>query len=289
MVFVKREPKPSHGFNVVTLMNHEQVSGEVGLEVEVEGNKFPKTGPYGGAGDSDKIPKVWRYTKDNSLRGADNAEYVLRAPLKFDEIPKAVNDLWKMFADYGSVLDDSNRTSVHVHLNVQSWHLNRLTSFMAAYYILEEILTEWCGDNRVGNLFCLRAKDAPALITHVKAFVKLNGSCPFNSDIHHYAALNTHALHKYGSLEFRTLRGVLDPQPILDWVAILRRLYDLSADFADPRLIVDQFIARTVRVLHYVVGGNGSSSQAGYSLQRRRHPREPVRRRQDGAGYLLLS
>lgn len=243
MVFVKRDPKPSPGFDVVTMMDNKSQSGEVGIEVEVEGNKFPKHQQSGvqHAKDPERIPPEWKSLKDGSLRGADNQEYVLKAPLPFDAIPGAVNNLFKMFTDYGTVLDDSNRTSVHVHVNVQSWHMNRLTTFMAMYYILEEILTEWCGDHRVGNLFCLRAKDAPALIRHVREFVRSDGRSGFSSNIHHYAALNTHALNKYGSLEFRTLRGVLEPTPIIEWVSIIRRLYDLSSNYPDPRELVETF------------------------------------------------
>ncbi len=242
MCFVKREPVPQPGFNVVTMMGNKQTVGQVGIEVEVEGNKFPKTAYHGGPAVSpEKIPEVWRYVKDGSLRGADNAEYVLAQPLPFDDVPKAVKDLFQMFSDFGSVLDDSNRTSVHVHLNVQEFHIDRLTVFMSMYYILEEILTEFCGDHRVGNLFCLRAKDAPALISHVKAFVRSNGKAGFRENVHHYAAMNTHALNKYGSLEFRALRGVTNPQPILEWVAVLRRLYELSAEYNDPRTLVEGF------------------------------------------------
>lgn len=243
MVFLRRETRPKVGFNVLTLMNHETTEGQVGIEVEVEGNKFPKhIYPGQNPVNPEKIPAVWRSVKDGSLRGVDNQEYVLKQPLPFDDIPKAVADLWKMFDDFGTVLTDSNRTSVHVHVNVQSWHLNRLTTFMGMYYILEEILTEWCGDNRVGNLFCLRAKDAPALIQHTRKFLQSDGKgYGFSGNIHHYAGLNTHALNKYGSLEFRTLRGVLSPEPIVEWVKIIRRLYELSAEYPDPRMMVESF------------------------------------------------
>jgi hypothetical protein len=242
MVFLKREAKPSRGFDVVTIMGNKDTTGQVGLEVEVEGNKFPKHAyPNQNAVDPEKIPSVWKSVKDGSLRGADSQEYVLKSPLSFDEVPEAVNSLWKMFNDYGSVLDDSNRTSVHVHVNVQTWHMNRLTTFVAMYYILEEILTEWCGDHRVGNLFCLRAKDAPAIVRHFRNFVRTDGGSSFEQNVHHYAGLNTHALNKYGSLEFRALRGVQEPGPIIEWVSIIRRLYELSAEYDDPRTMVEMF------------------------------------------------
>jgi len=145
-----------------------------------------------------------------------------------------------MFEKFGSVLSESNRTSVHVHLNVQSFHLNRLCSFVALYYSVEELLTAWCGDHRIGNLFCLRGTDAPAIITRFKEFVLSDGANRF-SDGMHYGGLNVQALQKFGSLEIRSLRGVTDPNTILNWVSILERIYKMSADFPDPRSICESF------------------------------------------------
>jgi hypothetical protein len=218
-----------------------EVSGDIGIEIEVEGNKFPKHA-YDGYDpvDPDRIPKQWLYHRDGSLRGEDNAEYVLKKPLKFSEVPKAINDLWQMFSDYGTVLDVSNRTSVHVHLNVQDFYINRLCSFAAMYLSVEDILTGWCGDHRVGNLFCLRAKDAPAIVTELKDFFKLNGKKKFSGGMH-YAGFNPSSLHRFGSIEIRTLRGCIDPADILTWVGVLQRIYDLSAEYEDPRRVVEGF------------------------------------------------
>lgn len=236
-VFVSKSSEARPGPNICNLLARTEKKGDIGIEIEVEGNKFPKDTSNSQLA---LIPKEWKYTKDGSLRGQDNAEYVLREPIKFEEVPGAVTELWDMFSKYGSVLDESNRTSVHVHLNVGRWHLNRLTSFLAMYFAVEEILTEWCGEHRVGNLFCLRAKDAPAIVTTLKRFIQQDGAVELPSSLH-YAGLNANAIMKFGSLEIRSLRGCTDPQHILDWVAVLERIYNLSADFADPRALVDSF------------------------------------------------
>lgn len=224
MVFVRHEDKPVTGFNVGVVMNKKNTPGLVGLEIEVEGTKLPKQ----------NAPLPWVYHPDGSLRGADNAEYVLNKPIEFEAVPKALEVLWDKFRECGSTLDDSNRTSVHVHLNCQSFFFNRLTTLMGMYFTFEEILTEWCGEHRVGNLFCLRAKDAPAIVSQIKKFIRTDGKTPIH-DHHHYAGLNANALGKFGSLEFRSLRGCSDQQTIVDWVSILERMYRLSADFTDPR------------------------------------------------------
>lgn len=214
------------------LLRKKATKGSIGLEIECEGNKFKK----------EFLPGQWAYHQDNSLRGQDNAEYVLVRPIEFDKVPEALDSLWGMFADYGTVLADSNRTSVHVHLNVQDWYLNRLTSFLAMYFCVEELLTAWCGEHRIGNLFCLRAKDAPAIVSQLRKFVRRNGNYQI-PDGFHYAGLNAQALFKFGSIEIRTLRGPTDKQVILDWVAMLERLYKLSAEYDDPRDICGLFSA----------------------------------------------
>jgi hypothetical protein len=111
---------------------------------------------------------------------------------------------------------------------------------MALWYTFEEVLTEWCGEHRVGNLFCLRAMDAPAIIAQLRKFIKNDGQSQLSEHLH-YAGLNAHALAKFGSLEVRTLRGCSDPQTIIDWVGILERLYNLSAEYEDPRDICGAF------------------------------------------------
>jgi len=220
--------------------------GDIGLEVEVEGNCFPKEEEVFEEDEGydtvrhELIPDQWNYVHDGSLRGQDNAEYVLVDPIMFDEVPKALSDLWDMFETYGSVLDDSNRTSVHVHLNALTWHVNRVCAFTSMYVALEEVLTNWCGDHRVGNLFCLRAKDAPGIISKARSFF-CNGQLNALDDGLHYAGLNLNALLRHGSIEVRTMRGVRDPEIIQVWVDVLRNIYELSGQFPDPRAICETF------------------------------------------------
>jgi hypothetical protein len=142
--------------------------------------------------------------------------------------------------DYGSVIDDSNRTSVHVHLNCQGFTLTGLPLLLRCYFAVEEVLTQWCGEHRVGNLFCLRAQDATGIVSAFRKFVKSDGKFEFN-DGYHYAGLNAQALKKHGSLEIRSMRGVKDPKVIIDWVRVLQRMYELSAEYKDPREVCSMF------------------------------------------------
>jgi hypothetical protein len=246
--FIRREQTLQDKFTVASLFGVRKYSGQVGIEVEVEGNKFPKQSLYGDDNPqgASLIPKTWRYTHDGSLRGTDNAEYVTAVPLKFDEAQQAVKDLWKMFDKFGSVLDDSNRTSVHVHVNVQTFRLNRLCALAALYFCVEDVLTAWCGDHRVGNLFCLRAKDAPAIVSKLRRLISEHDIRRItNDDGLHYSAFNIQAMAKFGSIEIRTLRGVTEPEPLITWVGIIQHLYDLSATYAsNPCEIIEGYSGR---------------------------------------------
>lgn len=253
--FRNTEQTKSVGYNIVTLLRKRPTKGAVGIEIEVEGVKLPKN--------QEELLPIWHYHKDHSLRGEDNAEYVLVRPIEFDKVEDSLKHLWNLFTKYDSVLDESNRTSVHVHLNVQKFHLNRLTSFMALYFSVEELLTAWCGEHRVGNLFCLRAKDAPAIISHIKRFIKSDGRTELPERLH-YAGLNAHALAKFGSIEVRTLRGVSNPEVILDWIGFLERLYTLSGEMTDPRTVCDMFSAEgPMSFLQQVLGPKTQALRAG--------------------------
>jgi hypothetical protein len=246
---------------IATLIGRRAVDyGDIGIEVEVEGNSFPKNEDF--YDDEDNyhnernplIPDEWDYVHDGSLRGMDNAEYVLAQPIPFKQVPQALNNLWIMFDRHGSILDESNRTSVHVHLNATNWHLNRVCAFVALYATVEEVLTAWCGDHRVGNLFCLRAKDAPAILSKARSFV-CTGNTVFLDDGLHYSGLNLHALTKHGSIEIRAMRGVRDPEIIQTWVDILERIYNLSGDHPDPRTICEMFSGGgSEQFIRYVLG-----------------------------------
>ncbi len=257
-VFIKKgAPRKgdSGHYPIGILLRRRKTVGEVGLEIECEAsNHLPKPPGYG----STPIPlpgtSFWSACKDGSLRGYDSCEYVLTKPIKFTEVDTAVKELFTQFEKKGTILDDSNRTSVHVHLNTQPFHLNRLTAFMGLYFSVEEMLTQWCGEHRVGNLFCLRGRDAPSIVTQIKKWIQSDGSYELSQNLH-YAGLNAHALQKFGSLEVRTLRGCTDPAVIVNWVKMLERIYTLSKEYPDPRHLCDGFSGNgPLAFLDFVLG-----------------------------------
>jgi hypothetical protein len=254
MVFVRS--KSDESFNISAQLGLTPKKGEVGLEIEVEGNKFRK----------ESLPDPWEYHQDGSLRGQDNAEYVLKEPQSFDAAEKAVDIIYGDMEKFGTVLTDSNRTSVHVHLNVGEFFLNRLAALMGLWIILEAPLTEWCGEHRVGNLFCLGAQDAPALVSHLRRFIQSDMTYKLREGLH-YAGMNPHSITQMGSLEFRTLEGTKDPEQIKKWLRILRRLYDLSAEYPNPARICDTFSSEgPLAFFDSLLGDQATTVRRGISM-----------------------
>lgn len=205
-----------------------QYTGEIGVEVEVEGGNLPAA-----------IPSYWRADKDNSLRG-ESREYVLSKPAPRDKVHNYLKYLKKRLEANNAVVVDSPRTSVHVHINVSELNMIQLYTFMTLYFLFEDILTEYAGEGRVGNLFCLSAKDAEFTVDWlVKAAIAQNWND--NPDGMRYSSLNVCAVRKFNSLEFRALRGTVDPDVIFEWITLLLALKDAAKKYETPCDVVEAF------------------------------------------------
>lgn len=210
-----------------------RAKGEIGIELEVEGRRV-LTSP------STRVNDVyWTLHTEGSLRG-ESAEYVLSAPCVRGDAEALLRGLYGEFKAHGTVLNLSTRCSTHVHINASGMKVHQLASYVILWGILEEVLVNWCGDKRAGNLFCLRFSDcATAADTWADAFK--TGNFNFNESLR-YLALNAHSINKFGSLEFRSLRGADNPDLVLKWIECLLHLKDLAMTrFNDPRNIATEF------------------------------------------------
>ena len=203
--------------------------GEVGIEIEVEGRGLPRA-----------IPSYWEFHEEPSLRG-EHAEYVLARPVRRSSVGSLLVYLQKKLKEASAVIHDSQRTSVHVHINVQGLYIRQVYNLLVLYTILEDIFAEYAGEDRIGNLFCLRAKDAEFWITKLRKDAK-DDTYNFTDQTHlRYTAVNVCALPKFNSLEFRSLRGTIDPTMIKNWVFLLLALKDASLKYSEPREIIRDF------------------------------------------------
>ena len=212
-----------------------RAAGEIGLELECEGNNL-RAPPV--------LEKWWKSVPDNSLRG-EAAEFVLKSPIKRDKVDEALRYLQKMFNENNVQLNMSYRTSTHVHVNVQELSFKVVVNYLVLYFIFEDLLSEFCGEDRKGNLFCLRARDAEGLIDALREAIQRGRWMNLHDDNRYkYGAVNVSAMGNYGSLEFRAMRGVTDINIINQWVTVLLDIKDAAMRYEDPSQIIADFSAR---------------------------------------------
>ena len=154
----------------------------------------------------------------------------------------------EIFKEYKSKLMPSDRCGVHVHINMQQMTKKQVLNFAILYYILEDVLINYCGNDREGNLFCLRAKDAEFIIKMLQVFAqRINSAGHFGRLIYpeyKYSALNFSALPKFGSLEFRSLKTPANVTKIEEWIKILLCVKDASLTFDNPPDICEVFSSK---------------------------------------------
>lgn len=212
-------------------LDGKRVDGKFGIEIEVEGLHLPE-------GHMGLIGRTWRVEEDNSLRGAETAEYVIDAPVSLYGAKKAIRLLRDEFKENDTNINEAIRAGVHVHLNIQSYTPLELLTLATTYYILEDLFVHWAGSHRVGNHFCLRASDAPFVITKLREACKTKDWRHVNTDNIRYASLNWNSMFKYGSIEFRAMRSTADLSAIYMWVKLIDQLTKGAAKFNNPKAVV---------------------------------------------------
>lgn len=204
--------------------------GEFGLEIEVEGSRLP----FGRT-------EFWLSHADHSLRG-ESCEYVLSKPLSLDNVSKAIIALKEKFQEYGTVVNESPRTSVHVHRNVTSFMYQEVYTLATLYFLFENVLSRFAGEDRQGNMYCLQASDAEFLILQIVSAINREEYFGHIANDHiRYSGLNFKPIFTFGSLEFRSFRGSVNHDDIMQWIRIIDALVESSKTFNSPLEVVTFF------------------------------------------------
>lgn len=208
-----------------------KIAGDIGLELEVE--PLPnRTLPVINTGN-------WETKSEGSLRNG-GMEYITKTALKKNlDYSRRIKELTDQLND--NIADvNSFRTSLHVHLNMKEKTLTEVWTICTAYWLVENLLFEYCGEDRKSNHFCLRLKDAEGIINHLRDAIEMPNPLLDFSDNLRYGGLNLAALYKFGSLEFRGMRGTIDPVVIETWSTALYELSRLSTTyFNNPQEVMD--------------------------------------------------
>lgn len=198
--------------------------GLLGVEIEVEGRRLPQD-----------LRPYWRTDMDGSLKGAESFEYVMPKPSSLGGVKEALDFLQHSYKAARSTVDESVRAGVHVHLNVQQLTLKQFFTLTTAYFIVDELVTTFCGPSREGNHFCLRGKDAEFILFKLVEAAKTRNLRNLNDNNLRYCSYNIVSLFKYGSVEFRAMRGTGDLDAIYEWCEIVSAINDGAKKWDNPR------------------------------------------------------
>ena len=167
----------------------------------------------------------WVRHRDGSLR--NGLELVMDGPKLYKNLPDILTRPAKALvnAELYDHIKWSQRCSTHVHMNVQNWTPTQVIRFATLWYIFESSIVDHFAPERAGNLFCLRAIDAPIFVEHiVDNFKPVLARKLGDGGNRRYMGLNWNSLPKFGSLEFRYLRGSVDPEYIMSFIQLLERV-----------------------------------------------------------------
>jgi len=213
--------------------------GDLGVEVEIEGENLLVKNPF------------WLAKNDGSLRGG--VEFILHHPLSLQESKEVIHSLKEELRKNKAIISFSFRTSIHVHVNILELTKEELVSFLYLSHILEDALVNYSGEERTGNRFCLRTKDAEDKFFQLKSFITAPPIKPFNEGLSKYTAINLASIANYGSIEFRSMRGTLDEEVLFPWLDVLISLRDKSKELSLKE--ISEGIKRgSVEVAQYIFG-----------------------------------
>jgi len=208
-----------------------------GIEMEIEGANILKP-PI-------EVMQYWTTTKDGSLRiknpGDEAIEYLFRMPFGPAQTEKAIGYLFAYLNSPGVTVYESYRTSIHVHVNFAMEEYRTIYNFICLALLFDELLVSQNGEHRVGNNFCLRAKDAMGQLQELMSSVN-NGHGFFDiNQNHRYSSINFASLMKYGTIEFRSLECTTHEGRLMHWIGTLQALKNKAKIFKNPTEIIQAF------------------------------------------------
>lgn len=195
----------------------------VGIEVEVEGIKSLPT-------ISKLVNPVWAPVSDGSLRN-QGIEFVSR-PIRGDNVYAALVLLHDaLYKNTKPIF--SERTSVHVHVNVRRMTMEQVLTMLLVYLVTEKTLFSFLaahGHDRERNIFCVPITESKYFLQLAEIFAQYDKK-DYGRMLHHmtelwrkYTAFNTLPLNSKGTMEFRHMGGTMDVNLLFQWINLILSL-----------------------------------------------------------------
>lgn len=201
----------------------------IGLELETENCGFNSAETWR------RGAKIFNYKveTDGSLRG--NAYEFISLPMRSDHALAATTGFWE-WAEMKPT-NYTDRCSVHVHANCTDMTLAQVSSLALLYTVVEEILFEFVGANRDTNIYCIPWNQCRQHLNLVNNF--LTDTSTVLRRWNKYTALNLIPLATQGTVEFRHMHGMADPEKLKTWLNIIGALMSNAKTTELKDLITD--------------------------------------------------
>lgn len=158
-------------------------------------------------------------TEDHSLR---NSGYEYKTtPLTFHDSLKTFKALHANIVLGDAKEAFSERTSVHVHVNVAPLTLKEAREFVLLYALYEPLFFRFAGPAREASIFCV-----PLYYTNFSKLFSLPFEKMVGSWAHKYTAFNLLPVKTFGTIEFRHLGGTNNYTRYEEWLSAINSLYN---------------------------------------------------------------
>lgn len=163
---------------------------------------------------------TWQITEDGSLR--NGGKELISPPLELEKLVEDFKNIHKNLVFFNKKDAFSERTSIHVHVNMLDNSLEEAKSLLLWYSLFEPCFFAMVESKRRNNIHCV-GLDQTNMSEHY------NRSLPFIvGKWHKYAAFNMKPLQTIGTIEFRHMEGHNDPARFAQWLLTLKNLWSIA-------------------------------------------------------------
>ena len=249
----KREPLPPYSADWAqkySLPNAEKVLWRhCGIEVEVE--EVPRKS-------IDALSHEWIIDRDLSLRGDNAYEFKTPHPCRVIDglsyVQSFCTEVLKAREVSRKAFCFSERTSIHVHIDVRDLRLSQIRAALKLYLIFEKSYFDLVGRDRYHNIFWI-----PLMETQ-----QVNNPPMVNDRMYQtwdkYCAANPQTVKSFGTLEFRAMAGNCDEKLISSWILMLSCLVEYckqhTLEQVEETISVLKWESQYMQLLTEILGDN---------------------------------
>lgn len=191
----------------------------LGIELEIEQLRNRHFDVY-----NENFANLWVIVEDHSLR-LNGREFVSK-PTQAQKLLEDLNDFFRKM-DFSDNDHYSDRTSVHVHANVQHYTKDNLQNLVVIYSLLERVLFDFVGHHRNEGLYCVPLNETMLLQDLQRTLDRIfTGN---RAAWEKYTALNLKPIESYGTVEFRHMHGTADMGKLTNWITVITNLMGYCA------------------------------------------------------------